>query len=384
MATKTGNPIVDTLSYLKLSCLMLFSMFILTILGTLYQVDNGLYQAKHVFFSSWFIWKGGVPIFLGGLSCMTILTINMLVGGLIRLQITQRNFGVAIIHLGTALLLGSGMVKVLTADEGNLTLMEGQKADYFTSLFKWEIAIWEAGKTGPGSAVIIGDALLTDLAGDGSRTIKSAFLPFDLVLSGFVRNCRIEPKGPMWQSEGPPVDGYGIRKMRPNKESERDVAGMHVDAGGKKGLLWGFQREPMSVEVDGRTFLVDMRHERYDMPFTIRLEKFMKEEHPGMTMAKAYRSDVTQIDAKGNEEKIRIQMNEPLRSGNLVLFQSSFGSQAGGTYSVFSVVDNVSDKWPEYSLWVVTLGMLLTFVRSLLKTIDKQSKARARAAGVSS
>jgi len=68
----------------------------------------------------------------------------------------------------------------------------------------------------------------------------------------------------------------------------------------------------------------------------------------------------------------------------LVLFQSSFGSQAGGTYSVFSVVDNVSDKWPEYSLWVVTLGMLLTFVRSLLKTIDKQSKARARAAGVSS
>ena len=135
MATKTGNPIVDKLSYLKLSCLMLFSMFILTILGTLYQVDNGLYQAKHVFFSSWFIWKGGVPIFLGGLSCMTILTTNMLVGGLIRLQITQRNFGVAIIHLGTALLLGSGMVKVLTADEGNLTLMEGQKGGLFHEPF---------------------------------------------------------------------------------------------------------------------------------------------------------------------------------------------------------------------------------------------------------
>jgi hypothetical protein len=358
-------------------------LFVLTILGTLYQVEHGLYEAKHIFFSSWFIWKGGVPVFVSGLTCMTLLAANMLVGGLIRLRITERNFGVAIIHVGIALMLGSGMVKVLTADEGNLTLMEGEQKNYFTSLFKWEVVVWEATPTGPSAPIRLSDEFLTDLGGDEVRTLKSSAFPFEIALSGFVPNCRIEPKGPMWQAEGPVVDGYGILRMGPNKESERDIAGMHVAVAGQQGILWGFQREPWSFQVDGRTFLVDMRHERYEMPFTIRLEKFMKEEHPGMSMAKAYRSDVTKIDATG-EEKIRIQMNEPLRSENLVLFQSSFGNQAGGTYSVFSVVDNVSDKWPEYCLWIVTLGMLLTFGRALLKTINKQSKARASAAGVNS
>ena len=92
-------------------------------------------------------------------------------------------------------------------------------------------------------------------------------------------------------------------------------------------------------------------------------------------MAKAYRSDVYKIDESG-QEKIRIQMNEPLRSENLVLFQSSFGTQASGTYSVFSVVDNVSDQWPLYSLWVVTAGMLLTFVQRLVKVIISPSRRR--------
>ena len=381
MAIKTGNPIVDVLSSLQLSCLMLFLLFILTLLGTLYQVEHGLYEAKHVFFSSWFIWKFGIPIFPSGLTCMTILTANMLTGGLIRLKISQRNIGVVITHIGIALMLGSGMVKVLTADEGNLALLEGERSNFFSSLFKWEVAITEVG--GEGAAIVIPDEYLTDLDGDSSRTVKSDALPFDVILSGFVKNCRIQPKGPMWVAQGPVVDDFGIFEMAPMKESEQNASGMHVEIAGQKGILWGFQRAPWTVKVDGRTFLVDMRHERYLMPFSIELIEFMKEEHPGMTMAKAYKSDVLKIDESG-EEKIRIQMNEPLRSENLVLFQSSFGSQASGTYSVFSVVDNVSDQWPLYSLWVVTAGMLWTFVRRLILVIVKQSGRMSSGKGATS
>jgi hypothetical protein len=31
-------------------------------------------------------------------------------------------------------------------------------------------------------------------------------------------------------------------------------------------------------------------------------------------------------------------------------------------YSVFEVVKNPADKWPEYSLYIVAFGMLVTFL----------------------
>ena len=34
-------------------------------------------------------------------------------------------------------------------------------------------------------------------------------------------------------------------------------------------------------------------------------------------------------------------------------------------YSVFEVVKNPADKWPEYSLYIVTFGMLVTFLTKL-------------------
>jgi hypothetical protein len=172
------------------------------------------------------------------------------------------------------------------------------------------------------------------------------------------------------------------------------------------------------------------------------------------------------------EERVRIQMNEPLRSEGLVLFQSSWGPQdagpagpctldvagsralmfghmiregravrlsnpsgdwgtyeehtpgsvevrhvsaattfyardvtrdgfrlslrAGGApvpilsagsghileeeaYSVFSVVRNLSDKWPEYSMWVITVGLLMAFVRKFLGFARAQANRRAAA-----
>ena len=117
------------------------------------------------------------------------------------------------------------------------------------------------------------------------------------------------------------------------------------------------------------------------MPFEIELLDFIKEEHPGMSMAKAFRSHVIKSDESG-EEGVLIQMNEPLRQDNLVLFQSSYGSdQRGVEYSVFSVVRNVSDKWPEYSLWVITVGMVMVFGRKILGFVKTQAKRRAAAGG---
>ena len=106
-------------------------------------------------------------------------------------------------------------------------------------------------------------------------------------------------------------------------------AALHVAALGaepERGILWGMQRLPWIVEKDGRQFAVEMRHQRFQMPFTIRLEDFVKEDYPGLNKPRAFRSDVTRIQG-AQEDVIRIEMNQPLRDSGLVLFQANWGPQ---------------------------------------------------------
>lgn len=384
------NPIlkklIDVLSSYGLACALLLCMFFLTLFGTLYQVDHGLYEAKDKFFASWFLWTGAGglswPYFPGGLTCMGLLSVNMFLGGFVRLRITQRNFGVVIIHMGVAFMLLAGLVKLSMAEEGKLTLAEGQKSNYFDSYYLWEVAIWDLDGGPNQTEYVIQDKYFSDLEGDDSRRFKMDGLPFELELSGFLPDCRVLPKGPNWQASGPVVDGFGLLAGRSGSQDESYLAGMHAramaDGKVQSGILWGMQFEPWTVQAGGKRWAVDMRHERYEMPFTIRLERFEKEDYPGITMAKAYRSTVTKYE-DNSEERILIQMNEPLRKDNLILFQSSFGNQGGATYSTFSVVRNISDKWPEYSLYVITLGMMMTFILKLTKFIRREAKHRSLA-----
>lgn len=450
---------------------LLACLFLLTIFGTLYQVDHGLHAAKERFFSSWFLWTRigslSLPTFPAGMTCMSLLFFNMLVGGLLRLKISRRNAGVVVIHLGIAFLLVSGLVKQWTADEGYISLTEGRTAESFLSDHLWEVAVFEV--TGAESVVelVIRQGEFSDLGRDKFRRFTSVDLPFDLLLSYFLPSATVQPAGA--GSGGVELDGFRLLASPPDPEPGRNAAGLVVEVSGgglsQRALLWGFQLTPWTFESDGRIWAVDLRHARFKMPFKLRLEDFQKEDHPGMNVAKAYRSDVTMIDEQG-QKRIRIQMNEPLRSGGLVLFQSSWGPQDAGPegpctfdvagsrvvmfghtiaegrairisngdgdwatyeyrtaqgvsvrpvsaattfyardvtrdgfrlslkargtvlpilsagsghtlqeepYSVFSVVRNVSDKWPEYSMWVITFGLLVTFVRKLLGFSKSQS-----------
>jgi hypothetical protein len=379
----TGERLLRALGSYQLAIACLVFLFVLTVFGTLHQVDHGLYDAKQTYFNSLFLWAEldglRVPYFPGGVTSMSLLTLNLIVGGILRIRWTLRNTGVIVIHFGIVFLLISGLVKLTTAEEGHLTLMEGDRQGYFQSYTRWEVAVWEVSGEGEPEELLIPDELLSDLGDAGRRTFTSPDLPFELVLSGFVKNCDVLPKGPRWKASGEVIDGYGILALPPETEAERNLAGLHAevlaDGRSQRAILHGAQRAPWVLEAAGRRWAIDMRHERYPMPYEITLDRFEKEDHPGITMAKAFRSFVTRTDERGGE-KVLIQMNEPLRDGGLVLFQSSWGPSDAGPdgpfFSVFSVVRNPSDKWPEYSLWVIALGLLLTFGQSLLRFTRKQ------------
>ncbi|MGB0951834.1 MAG: cytochrome c biogenesis protein ResB [Planctomycetota bacterium] len=373
-----------------LACVLLLCLFMLTLFGTLYQQDNGLYDAKQIFFNSWFVsTPGGIPMFPGGVTVMLLLTINLIVGGILRIKWHARNAGVLVIHFGIIFMLVAGLVKLTKAEEGSLLLYEGQQSSEFRSSHLWEVTVWEMSDLAKPKEWSITDEFLTDLTGDRKRTFSAEGWPFELELHNFLLNSNALPKGPNWVAASAIVDNFGLLAMDAEKEHERNLAGMEVNVLGKDGsrqpgLLWAAQRAPWVFEVDNKLFAIELDRMAYPMPFEIRLEDFMKEDHPGIGMAKAYKSQVTQI-MDGAERPVLIQMNEPLRDGGLVLFQSSYGPDTPGHqgpfFSVFSVVNNPSDKWPEYSLWVITAGLVMAFGRTLLNYIRKQTKRRTATGG---
>jgi len=389
--------ILDALGSFWLACALLVNLILLTWFGTLYQVEGGLYEAQKLYFESWYVvQRAPVPLVMpGGHFCMGLLALNLLVGGLWRIRKSWRTAGVIVIHVGMAMLLAAAFVKQYHSQDGYLALLEpikdargnvldpGEESDDFVSFHRVEVAIWDAAQETDVNELLVPHEQVIDLVDGRTRTFTHAALPFELELSGFVENTRPMPKGPNWQAASPTVDGMALLGMEREKENEKNAQGLTVrfkdpsDGRTAEALLYIFERFPATFEAGGKTWAVSLRRERYQMPFTIRLEDFRKEDHPGMSMARAFESDVIKIQG-GREEKKLIQMNDPLRSEGLVLFQSSFGDDGRGrSFSQFSVVRNPSDHWPEYATYVIAAGMLLVFIPRLVRFARSQ-RSRSR------
>ena len=136
---------IKTFGSLGLAASMMSFLLLLTLLGTLEQMNMGIYQVQKKYFESLFVTECfGYPIFLpGGMLCMVIFTLNLMVGGILRLRLNKNNIGVFIIHVGIALMMSAGLVKLMAGQEGYLRLLEGDKSSEYVSHHEWEIAVFE-------------------------------------------------------------------------------------------------------------------------------------------------------------------------------------------------------------------------------------------------
>ena len=385
--------VVALFSSFGLSCALLLCLFLLTLFGTLEQVEFGLHEVQKRYFESWFVVHRvyGVPIPLpGGALCMGLLAVNLLLGGLVRIRKTWSTAGIIVAHIGIVMMLAAGLVKLMAAEDGHLRLVEGQTSDQFVDYYRWEVAIWDASQVADVEETLVPHEDVVSCQGSRGRTFSSDELPFDLTLSHFLVNAQALPKGPNWQASSPVVDGYALLEKAPAVQAEANLAGLFASARDRatgersEGLLSALDAYPWTVRSGGRTWAVSLRHCRYNMPFAVRLVKFTKEEHPGMSMARSYMSDVVKIEG-GSEQPIRIQMNEPLRQGGVVLFQADYGPKVedgeppGPPYSVFAVVRNPSDNWPLISCIVIGVGLLFAFLVKLFKFLAVQRQRSERA-----
>ncbi|MFO1078066.1 MAG: cytochrome c biogenesis protein ResB [Planctomycetota bacterium] len=389
------------LGSMKLTVVLIVLLALLTWLGTLAQVDDGIYYVQRDYFESWIVWPRLGPVSFplpGAVPVLGLLFVNLIVGGIARMRWSLRNAGILITHFGIALLLAAGGIKLGASYAGHMSIQEGATDNSILSFQEWELALmWQDGdnvmeRVVPGAAI-------ERATGSAPLRLAAEGLPFTVEVSHFLEHCQPVPKGPMVQAATPVVDGaflYTERAMTP-KDRDQKLAGCYATvtdtASGQKqqGILWaadllptnvGAPHRPWVFEAGGRTWGLELRHRLWSLPFDVRLDRFKKSEHPGTTMARDFSSFVTVVDRDGQSRPAHIYMNEPLRKDGYVFYQTSFGpdpARAGGFYSTFEVANNPSDQWPKWACYVIAVGLLIHFTNKLVRFVAAENRRRKAA-----
>lgn len=387
--TTVLKQVVDALSSYALAITLLLLLLVLTFFGTLEQAHMSLLDVQVKYFESWFVVHdiGFLSIPLPGATpVLALLAVNLVLGGVVRMRKRAATAGVLVAHLGILLLLGGSWFEWLLSDKGQMTLLEGQASDEFASYHDWEVVVRERKDGGAATEFVLPAKRLMALDPDDTARFTSARLPFDVVVSRWQRNVE-----PTRAGGADAVDGWRLEPRKPEKEAERNLPGALVALAGKGGgsprartLLWGAQGLPWVHEEDGRRFELELRKVRWALPFRVRLDRFVKEDHPGIGMARRFSSFVTRTEG-GLDAEAHITMNAPLRHHGYTFYQSGWGPEgaAPGTplFSTFSVVRNPSDQVPKYACGVIFLGLLAHFgVKFVFHLINEARRRAARSA----
>jgi hypothetical protein len=362
---------------------LLVLLTLLTLFGTLAQKEKSLFDVQAEYFESIVVWVsvGPIPLPLpGAYLILVVLALNLIVGGLVRIRKGWRTAGILVVHVGMLTLLGGGLWEYVASERGSLRLFEGQSGAHFVDSERWDLAIEE--RRGPDLArtFLVPLDAFADAGPGEERRFTHPDLPFTLAIGDYVRNAR--PKVAEERHDGAPSPAVLVDVGPDRKEAGNNVPGFSVrllEPGGKvagRALLWGRQRAAWRVEVDGRTFDVDLIRRAYALPFEVRLDKFVKEDHPGTATPRRFSSYITRREGRV-DTRIHITMNEPLRHRGYTLYQSGWGPQPGEVappYSVFQVVRNPADRVPLLACIVIAIGLLCHFVFRLVTFLERQAR----------
>lgn len=382
----------------KLATVVLIFMTLVTLLGTLGQVEHGLHAAKEKYFHSfWFFDKiFGIPVLLpGGLLLMILLFTNMTLGAIVKVKKRWKGVGMLISHIGMLMLLAGGFVTWAFSTDGYMALYSGMSSNRVESYREWQLEIVPLSKEGVAEKAWIYPAgYLETMMPDEQRVIHAESLPFDVVINGYAKNATpIPTAAPMAAGvTGKELDGFKLSPQKPSKEAEQNLPGCFIEIRPRDGgapieaILWAGSyrfdpREnpmPFTFTVGDQLYGALLVKKSWTVPFTVRLDEFIFERHPGVSMARNYESRVTRFEEGQPEKPLEIKMNEPMRHAGYTFFQESFGpsgAQPGDDmFSQFAVANNPADQWPLYSLIVTGVGLGVHFLIMLVQFTTRSRK----------
>jgi hypothetical protein len=399
--------ITSILTSLRLTVALLLAALILVFVGTLAQVDLGLYAAQSKFFRSFFVyWTPGgghwkIPVFPGGWLIGSLLLANLLAAHIKRFSFTPKRYGIILIHGGLIFLLLGQFMTELFQVEGTMRIEVGATRNYSEAPRRNELAVIDVTDPDKDKVVVIPESLLAK-----GGEIRTPDLPFALRVEKYLPNSM--PAGPMSGAGEKMKSSEGLGRQllfspappATGMESEDNPAAL-VQVVSDKGPVgdWTVSTwitrypefenlqnslggvlgnasltQPQSFTFGGRAWQIALRPVRYYKPYTITLLAFNHDLYLGTDVPKNYSSKIHLHDpATGEDRDVLIYMNSPLRYRGETFYQASF--EAGDRGTILQVVRNPASITPYVACSLMALGLITQFLMHLIGFARKRAQS---------
>jgi hypothetical protein len=403
--------ILAPVASLRLTVVMFVLAIALVFMGTLAQVDEGIFTVLTKYFRTGIAWipfqalvrfgqvflgvspqaqvSGSFP-FPGGWLIGGVLLVNLLAAHAVRFKLTWKRSGILIIHTGIVLMMLGELVTGLFAVEGKMSIPENWTVNFVEDHRALELAVIQHLDSKTDDVIVIPGSMLRK----GGR-IQNDALPFDIEVNRYMANSQIARGSPPG-AENLATAGDGLTEIAIEKpevsgtdqEQMDDMPSAYVTLW-KKGTdqslgtyllskwwswLWWMPglEQAQQVSIDGKTYDLFLRSKRTYKPYSIHLTEFRHDRYLGTDTPKNYSSQVQLTDPdQGLNEEVFIYMNHPLRHAGETFYQSGFLPKDQGT--ILQVVRNPGWLMPYISCILVASGMLVHFGLHLLGFLRRRS-----------
>jgi ResB-like family len=372
---------VKPLTSLKLTVFCLGCAMILVFLGTLDQVNIGVYEAENRYFKSFFLYFTPpgttlrIPWFPSGYLVGGVLLVNLIAAHLARFKLSWKKAGILVLHSGVILLLLGQLFTGLFQVESQMRLDQGETKNYSLSYYHDELAVIDTSAPDSDQVISIPDSQLSK-----GHKIGLPVDSLEVGINEYFPNSVLLPPDQLPSSNYPHLQigpmAVSVPRERTYKENERNMptATVSVLQGGKPVGSWslaaGFPR-PVSFQAGGKNYQIVLRPKRFYKPFAIQLVQFSHERYAGTDIPKNFSSRIRLLDPSRHEDReTLIYMNHPLRYQGMTFYQSGFDNN--DTTTILQVVKNPSWLLPYISCALIALGMVLQFGMHLTSFVRRR------------
>ncbi len=382
--------VVYALASLKLTVVLMALAIVLVFIGTLAQVDDGIWTVVGNYFRSLYVWvplrvlfamfpqdvRANAPDFSfpfpGGWLIGGVMLLNMTLAYFVRYNhFTWKRTGVYVLHGGLVVMMASEVITGLFAVEGQMAIDEGASSNVVVQSRYYELAITTPDEKEPTKfldEVVIPASMLKK----PGTVIHDAALPFDVEVGPYMGNSELRKvKGGEFNRANKGAGEDWVADPRAevsgtSKKQTSDMPSAYVtftkDGQNLGTYLTSLHLNPQPVKVGDKTYKVALRFKQTYRPYSIELTKFSYDRWEGTQMARNFSSDVNIRDPNGKyaREHVIIRMNDPLRYEGETFYQQSFDEKTEQT-TVLQVVRNPGWLLPYIACVLVALGMVIHF-----------------------
>jgi hypothetical protein len=404
---------LKVLASLKLTVVLLGMSVFLVFIGTVAQIEGGIWTIVRDYFRSFFVLvpfqlfvklgqiflnfpaelriPGAFP-YPGGWTLGGLLLINLLAAHLVRFKLSWRRTGILMLHTGIMILMVGELITGLFQVESKMHIGPNETINYIEDTRAVELTVIDDSNPKETIEICIPQAMLKE-----DRKIQHPDLPFDIVVYEYMKNSDMFPLNANQKAD---EELRSLRGQRFGFKKSKEVSGVdpdqHEDMASARirvidksdgnvigerlvstwfsPLVWRrypfYRLAPIQIENAGKTYQLELRPRRDYLPFSLTLKEFRFDRYPGTETPRNFSSLVTYREAGSEGRDILIRMNEPLTTHGQTFYQSGFTEDERGT--ILHVTRNPGVWLPYISCSLVALGMIWHFGLLLTGFLKKQ------------